>query len=445
MLEFLRGLKSFLLSILRCQYGWTSEMTVTGVSEIDAAIPEYWAIGAIHDGNRESFWGGLAGKEGSRMPVVDKTGPLRKSGDQITFTVIEQLMGTGVTGENVLKGNEEKLGISTFTVSADIVRNAVAVSRKSTKQANFQEVQTARTLLKDWFSRKFDGDIFTTITGDSDVETLYAGTSNTSEANLNASDGDRFGPSEIMMMRMALIRQGAMPLKIQKINGRSVPIYGLVYGEIEDYWLNQNTTFVQAVREAWTRFKEGGGNHPLFNGAVGIYRNMVLYPYYSLLPIPQGTALRPETTLSATLTTAETDTINVGVAGNTRTTSNYTIYFASSGSLQIDDEILSYTGKTITTFTGLSRGVSSTTAAQHSAGALITQRDIATVIGFGAQAVFRAMPESAEPIGDKDDYGEQIGLGIRAYYGHACRKDALRGKACNLVQMKVLSDNPGTV
>ena len=103
------------------------------------------------------------------MPVIDKTGPLKAKGDMITFNTIEQLMGTGVTSENVLKGNEEKLGIGSFTVTADIVRHAVAVSKKSTFQANFNEIKQAGSLLKDWMARKLDADVFTTITGSDDA------------------------------------------------------------------------------------------------------------------------------------------------------------------------------------------------------------------------------------------------------------------------------------
>ncbi len=266
-----------------------------------------------------------------------------------------------------------------------------------------------------------------------------------SEATLNTTDGDYFGPTELNLIRMALIRQGATPLKVVKENGRSIPIYGVAYGEMEEYWLNQNTSFVQAIREAWERFKGANDNHPLFRGAAGIYRNIILYPYYSVLPIPQGTPLRPETTLSATLVTATTDYAYAGVAGNSNTDADYTLFFASSGSLQIESEIVSYTGKTATTFTGLTRGVSSTTAASHAAGKAITQRNIAKVIGFGAEAIFRAFPETAEPIGESDDYKEQIGLGIRAYYGHGVRKDKIRGKCPSAVILKCVSPNPGTI
>ena len=347
--------RKFIRLLLDQRGVWTTEMAVTGVTAIDSVIPEYWADGIIPDGNRESFWGGLSGKEGSRMPIIDKTGPLKQKGDQITFSAIAQLMGAGRTGEAVLKSYEEILTVGTFTVTADVIRHAVAVSRKSTKQANFDEVQRARTLLTDWFGRKLDSDTFTAITGSSAVETLYAGEANSAVGSLNATDGDTFGMAEIEMLRMALLRQGATPLKVQKVNGRSVPVFGIAYGEIEEYNLNQNSTFVQAIRESFERFREGG-KHPLFNGAVGMYRNMILYPYYSMLPIPQGTPLRPETTVYATLITSATTLSVGGATASSGSTADYTTYFASSGSLQVEDEILSYTSKTVNTFAGLTRG-----------------------------------------------------------------------------------------
>jgi N4-gp56 family major capsid protein len=274
------SLRKLFLAMLLDQCGWTTEMIVTGISEIDAAIPEFWAEGIIHDGNRESFWGSLAGKEGSFMPVIDKTWPLKAKGDKLSFNTLEHLMGTGVTGESVLKGNEEKLGIGTFTVTADIVRHAVAVSKKSTKQANFDQVQSARALLKDWMTRKYDNDVFSSILDSGSIETIYAGSSNTSAGGLNTTDGDYFGPTEINMLRLALQRVGAMPLRTMQSNGRTIPIYGCVFGEMEEYYLNQNTSFVNTVKEAWERFRGTKmGQHPLFEGAVGIYRNMVLYPY----------------------------------------------------------------------------------------------------------------------------------------------------------------------
>lgn len=436
-------IRLFFLNLFLDMRGWTTEMAVTGASDIDALIPEFWASRIIPDGNRTSFWGALSGKEGSMMPCIYKAQELNKAGDQVTFNTYAQFMGTGVTGGSVLKGNEEAIVVGTFTVSADYVRHAVSFNKRAKRRDNYDTIMNIRKGLSDWWARKADDDIFQAIKDDSNVETLYAN-SRTSEATLVS--GDYFGPTEINLVNLALKRQGATPLRIGKVNGRPQPIYGVVIGEISEYRLYTNTVFTQAIREGLERYKGGNGNHPLFNGALGMYRNTLIYTYNSLLQVPQGTVMRPETIVYATLTTAAT-TLSVGDADtpSTGVTPNYTKFFASSGSLQISDEIISYTGKTNNTFTGLTRGASSTTAAQHVPDALVTQRDIETVFGFGAEAIFRALPQDAKPIGEKDDYGFQIGLGLEAYYGQKVRIDARRGKAPSIVMMKVYSDNPGTV
>lgn len=436
------------LSLLFDEMGWTTEMAVTGVADIDSAIPEFWAPGILHDANRESFWGQLSGKEGSRMPVIDKTGPLKQKGDTLRFNTIAQLMGTGVTGESVLKGSEETLSIGVFTVSCDVVRHAVAVSRKSTRQANFDEVQTAGQLLKEWMTRKMDNDVTSTIINDAS-DTLFANSA-ANEASLRENNGNEFGLTELEMIRLALLRQGADPIQIVRQNQRTIPVFGVVFGEIEEYRLYQNTAFLQTIRETWERFRSGG-EHPLINNAIGMYRNILLYRYYSVLPIPQGTPLRPETTVFATLTTTATTLSVGGATATTGVTPNYTLFFATSGSLQVEDEVISYTGKTNNSFTGLTRGAlewlsgSATTAVQHAPNKLVTQRNIASVVGFGAEAVFRAIGDEPEPVGDKDDYGEQIGLGIRSYYGQKLKVDQRRAKSKNVVILKAYSENPGSI
>lgn len=373
------------------------------------------------------------------MPIIDKTGPLKAKGDQLTFNTIEGLYGTGVTGESTLQGNEEQLAVGSFTVTVDMVRHAVGVTKKSTFQANFDQVQFAGRALKDWVTRKMDGDIFTTMLAVSG-ETIYAN-SKTSRASLNETDGDVFGINEIEMIRLALLRKGATPIGVTRENGEEIPIFGIVMGEIEDYRLSLNNAFMQALREA----RERGPKNPLFTASLGMYRGMLLYTYQSIIPGLQGTPLRPETIVYATLTTTAT-TLSVGGASRTTgATPDYTLFFASSGSLQVEDEIISYTGATNNTFTGLTRGISSTTAAQHTPNKLVTQRNVAKVIGFGGEAVFRAIGEQPTPIGQKFDYGAEIGIGIEAYYGQAVKKDKYRGGYPNIVICECYSENPGTI
>lgn len=70
---------------------------------------------------------------------------------------------------------------------------------------------------------------------------------------------------------------------------------------------------------------------------------------------------KPATTLSSNVSISDT-TINV-----TSTTG-----YPSIGSILIDNEIITYTGKTSTSFTGCSRGTNYTTASAHTAGATVS-------------------------------------------------------------------------
>lgn len=54
-----------------------------------------------------------------------------------------------------------------------------------------------------------------------------------------------------------------------------------------------------------------------------------------------------------------------------------TTEFASSGNVLIGDEVITYTGKTLTTLTGLTRGVAGTSAATHANGSAVTSAQIA--------------------------------------------------------------------
>ena len=75
---------------------------------------------------------------------------------------------------------------------------------------------------------------------------------------------------------------------------------------------------------------------------------------------------------------ADTTTLGAAISSTTATTITVvsTSDFQSQGRIIIDSEVISYTGKTSTTFTGCVRGEEGTTAATHSNGATVTERDV---------------------------------------------------------------------
>jgi hypothetical protein len=84
----------------------------------------------------------------------------------------------------------------------------------------------------------------------------------------------------------------------------------------------------------------------------------------ALLKFPNGAFHQDgATTLTAAMTNVSTAAIQVAS----------TSLFESSGHLLIGSELIAYTGKTATTFTGITRGVYGTTNVAHSIGAAVTE------------------------------------------------------------------------
>ncbi len=75
---------------------------------------------------------------------------------------------------------------------------------------------------------------------------------------------------------------------------------------------------------------------------------------------------------------ADTTTLNGAISSATATTITVVSSsdFQSQGRIIIDSEVISYTGKTATTFTGCVRGEEGTTATTHLTAATVTERDV---------------------------------------------------------------------
>jgi len=90
--------------------------------------------------------------------------------------------------------------------------------------------------------------------------------------------------------------------------------------------------------------------------SIGTGGAAIKFPYFS--GYQNGS-----TTLTANMTNVSTTPIQV----------TSTATFESSGFLIIEEEIVQYTGKTSTTFTGITRGVKSTTNVAHTAGVAVSE------------------------------------------------------------------------
>ena len=83
----------------------------------------------------------------------------------------------------------------------------------------------------------------------------------------------------------------------------------------------------------------------------------------SNLSIDQGTTFSTSVTVNSTAASTKL----TAALTNSATTANVasTVEFPENGNLTVENETIAYTGKTSSTFTGLTRGASSTTAIAH--------------------------------------------------------------------------------
>ena len=410
-------------------------LRTTTITQLDNAIPDLWDTKVRIDASRKAFWGArFTGGEGSNRPIIERTDFTKAPGDTIRVNVLAQLLRAGVTGESALQASEERLSLGQFTVTLTLVRNAVSVTELAQRTVNFDTVRAIGNMLSSWLSRRLDDDLWEQVLVTNIPTTIYAGNA-TTRATLGTDD--TFSTQSIDRIKVALQRQGALPVKVQMDNEQELEFFGIAISEIDEYNLKGDANWLQSQREAGIR----GDQNRIFSGALGWYNGCVVYIHRSVRMSGYfGSALRPEARLQTALNSSETTTIQVGPS--TQDTSvNYTRFFPTTGTIRIDSEQIAYTGKSNATLTGITRAQGGSTGAAHSAGAVISLNNVSKALGFGAEMAARVWGLYPTRIRQLYDYENELGLGIKAYYGQRTVADNA-GAYPNAVIMETYGANP---
>ena len=83
----------------------------------------------------------------------------RKPGDKVTFANVRKLRGAGVSGNQVLEGNEEELDSRSMTVTVAVRRNAVMVTDWDEQKSAIDLRNAGKTALKLWEMEKLRDDV----------------------------------------------------------------------------------------------------------------------------------------------------------------------------------------------------------------------------------------------------------------------------------------------
>jgi N4-gp56 family major capsid protein len=281
--------------------------------------PQQWDDEFFRDYVRASRFKRYMGTDESSI-IQLKDDLTKKRGDSVTFALVNELTGNGVTGNSTLKGNEERLGSRSHRVAVDVLRHAVAVDDWDDQKSAIDLRNAARVQLREWAQKKLrdgilsalgqiDGVAFTsstvaqrnTWTANNQDRILFGDTT----ANYNAtfatatfavSAGDQCSPLTLSLMkRMA---QSANP-KVKPISVKEMDQEWYVCFIGPRAWrdLTEDNPTTNVLTLANRDARVRGVDNPLFTGDSLVWDGMILRE------IPEIAAL--ESSLSSTGVTIE--------------------------------------------------------------------------------------------------------------------------------------------
>ncbi len=288
-------------------------MAATDFGSLPAARKKVWAMEMFRHARDQSFWNrnGFIGSGTSDMtrPVHRITELTRtERGDVCIMQLVNDLVGDGVVGDNLMEGNEEALYNDAIEIRLDQLRNGV---RNKGRMAEQRVVQRFRAVARDklgfWRADKLDELMFLTASGvaytqkldgttraasqlpslafASDVAApstkriMYAGSA-TSTGTLTAND--KMSWDLIVRARALADRRYIKPLRM---GGKEY--YCILMSTEQERDLKRDNTYQTLVAKAHVR----GPDNPLFNNALAVVDGTILYSHrktYNTLGLASG-------------------------------------------------------------------------------------------------------------------------------------------------------------
>lgn len=227
-----------------------------------------------------------------------------EAGKTIIVPFVGRLTGSGVSGSQVLEGNEEDLGSGNMPVSVDFRRNAVIVPKSEQYKTDIDLLDAAKPALREWESELLRADIlreFGAITvNDTALSTIpYASATEAEKDAWLALNADRilFGAATAnnaandhsaslanvdttndratyaLVTRLKRMAKAARITPYQSDQAAGQEWYVLFAGTRAFRDLENDATIVQIDREARQR---GTANNPLFQGGDLLVRGIII-------------------------------------------------------------------------------------------------------------------------------------------------------------------------
>ena len=166
--------------------------------------PQIWDSDFFVDYVRSSRYKRYMGADEASIFQV-KEDLTKKKGDAVTFALVNELTGNGVTGNATLKGNEERLNSRSHKLTVDVLRHAVAVDDWDVQKSVIDLRNAAKVQLRQWASKTLRN-ACTNALGQLDGVNLFGSTT----ANYNATfltalnsigSGEQLTPNILSLMK----------------------------------------------------------------------------------------------------------------------------------------------------------------------------------------------------------------------------------------------------
>src|SRR3990167_4374188 len=120
---------------------------------VSGLTPQIWDDEFFRDYVRSSRYRRYFGTDEAAMFQI-KEDLTKKKGDAVTFALVNELTGNGVTGNSTLKGNEERLNSRSHKLTVDVLRHAVAVDDWDIQKSVIDLRNAAKVQLREWAQKK---------------------------------------------------------------------------------------------------------------------------------------------------------------------------------------------------------------------------------------------------------------------------------------------------
>lgn len=120
---------------------------------VSGLTPQQWDSDFFRDYVRMSRYKRYMGTDEAAIFQINED-LTKKKGDSITFALVNELTGNGVTGNSTLKGNEERLNSRSHKLTVDVLRHAVAVDEWDVQKSVIDLRDAAKVQLREWSMKK---------------------------------------------------------------------------------------------------------------------------------------------------------------------------------------------------------------------------------------------------------------------------------------------------